>query len=107
MPASASTLRQKVRISSARPAESYTSLDVYRQILSRALAGVFASAVPSTVTRTVDSKDAFEAVRHVCALSTPNLSIAEPEDSFVALRSVVAPGERYRGKHGKLAVIRK
>jgi hypothetical protein len=100
--ARASTLKQQIRSGTARPAESEIALDAFKQLL-----GVL--AVSATVVPAVEqspSRDAFDAVRHGCAATTPNLTVAGPEEAFVPLRPV-ARGESFRGKHGKLTVIRR
>jgi hypothetical protein len=104
--ASVSTLKQKIRTGTACPADSRTSLDAYKQLLSQAPA-VAATVVPTTASKTSTARDPFVAARHESNISSPNLSIAEPEESFVVLRPVSPEGERFRGKHGKLTLIRK
>jgi hypothetical protein len=98
--ARASTL--KIRSGAARPAESEIALDAFRQRLGAlTVSGTVVPAVEPT-----PSRDAFGAVRHGCATTTPNLTVAGPEEAFVPLRPV-ARGESFRGKHGKLTVIRR
>jgi hypothetical protein len=101
--ARASTLKQQVRSGMARPAESEIALDVFKQLLS--FFSVSGTVVPA-VGEHPQGRDAFDAVRHECAATTPNLIVAGPEDSFVPLRPVTERGESFRGKHGKLSVIR-
>ncbi len=101
--ARASTLRQQIRSGTARPAESEIALDAFTQLLG-ALATVSGTVVPAV--EPVPRRDAFDAIRHGCATTTPNLTVAGPEEAFVALRPV-ARGESFRGKHGKLTVIRR
>lgn len=101
--ARASTLKQQIRSGAARPAESEISLDVFKQLLG-AFAAVSGTVVPAV--EPVPSRGAFDAVRHGCATTTPNLTVAGPEEAFVPLRPV-ARGESFRGKHGKLTVIRR
>lgn len=96
---SAQTLKQQVTVGTAQPAERQTSLDISRRhILIRAM--YLAEVVPPIAI-------AFDAVRHECAVTSPNLRVAGPEESFVPVRPIQRQGERFRGKHGKVTVIRK
>jgi hypothetical protein len=49
----------------------------------------------------------FDAVRHDSSVTAPDLRIAGPEELFVPLVPIDRQGERYRGKHGKVTLIRK
>jgi hypothetical protein len=101
--ARASTLSQQVRSGTARPAESEIALDVFKQLVGFAVSGTVVRAVAEHST----SRDAFDAIRHECATTTPNLTVSGPEESFLPLRPVTERGESFRGKHGRLTVIRK
>jgi hypothetical protein len=65
------------------------------------------SMVVPAASKQAPSRDAFDAIRHECAVTATNLIVAGPEESYVALRPVTERGESFRGKHGKLTVIRK
>jgi hypothetical protein len=101
--ARASTLKQQIRRGTARPAESEITLDVFKQLLGFAVSG---TVVPA-IAKQPKSRDAFGAIRHECAVTTPNLIVVGPVESSVPLRPVMDRGESFRGKHGKLTIIRK
>jgi hypothetical protein len=106
MHASASTIKQKLPVETARPAATEAVLDTLQSLVPQLWAAIFAEVVPSAA-KTTETKSPFEAVRHECSVTAPNLRIAGPEESFVSLRPVDRQGERYRGKHGKVTLIRK
>lgn len=69
---------------------------------------VFNCATPSVpaVPKRSQSRDAFAAIRHDCAVLSTSIIVVGPEESIVPLRPVER-GEGFRGKHGKLTIIRK
>jgi hypothetical protein len=106
MHASASTIKQKLPIETARPAETETPIDILQSLVPQLWAAISGKVVPCA-TKATETKTPFEALRHECSVTAPNLRIAGAEESFVSLRPVDRQGERYRGKHGKVTLIRK
>ena len=103
MIANAQVLEQQIEIARSRPADSRVTLEAYRQALSQGWTACFSVASPVRV-----PTGAFEAARHNATLAGPiNLSLTEPEEGFRVLRPAGYQGEAFRGKRGKLTVIRK
>jgi hypothetical protein len=51
--------------------------------------------------------DEFSAVRHELSAAEPRRSVPQDDNPIYPVRSELAPGQRFRGKHGNLVVTKR
>lgn len=49
----------------------------------------------------------FDAIRHDAIISSPNLRIADHDEYSIPIRRTTETREHFRGRHGKIVIIRK
>jgi hypothetical protein len=102
-------------IATAQPLKQKFAQQEYRAAEHQAVLAYFECShiVPSNWIAILESQaaelrhNAFEAIRHGATTTSPNLRLTDDVEHFIPTRRVTETGESFRGRHGKIVIIRK
>ena len=107
MPATAPVLGElKVARQSANPANPLVA-GLYASFVGRIQPQEWTAVQATFVSTRGRVDDPFAAIRPEIAETAPRLRLTEGDSKSLPLRSVESSGERYRGRHGRLVVLKR